>query len=646
MDKLKLALRQRKLLHRMQHQETFITGNELAKELGVSPRTIRNDVVEINRNIRPYHAQIRSERSKGYCFEAEDPERIRRLNQIELALLTKADRIRYLILRLCLAEEPLNFLDLEDEIFVSHTTLSQDLQSLKQKYVASEPFLKLIQKKNELYLEQDEKKIRELLARLFHEDWNYNKKGNAYYGYNFLNEHVLDFVMEQVPILLHKYHIGMEEPTLIYLDLTIAIMCQRVHGKHTLSELPVRPKKDQGAYCACLELFDILERQYECTFPEAEKEFIYERIASGRMLDAFRIDMQTLPDHIDPQTRQITDRYLERIRSVFGIDFFDDEDFYITLCLCIRDLQNESYIYNAQENPVLTKETLLTEYEIAMLFQGLAEEYLGHGLSEIQLIHLAHCISGGLEFLFCTHPEYKLRTVLCTHRNMVTAWSAKRKILGAFNNYLDITDLIPVSKAPDFDFSRTDLVLTTVKTKQSHGPTAVTLPINHFITEADRSRISAFIDTKRIERFCPSPASPPRELLSNAFWHERTALKTREDILETLAEDLADGRLPADRLLADLQKREAVTSFVTGPGVAFLHSFLPAERTKLSAMTLDHRIIWNNYKIRLIILGVFRAEELPLLFQLKHLFHHLDRDSMRFLKAKEDICTFFHSNDL
>ena len=646
MDKLKLALRQRKLLHRMQHQETFITGNELAKELGVSPRTIRSDVVEINRNIRPYHAQIRSERSKGYCFEAEDPERIRRLNQIELVLFTKADRIRYLILRLCLAEAPLNLLDLEDEIFVSHTTLSQDLQSLRQKYVASEPFLRLVQKKNELYLEKDEKKIRELLARLFHEDWNYSKKGNAYYGYHFLNEYVLDFVMEQVPVLLHKHCIRMEEPTLIYLDLTVAIMCQRVHGKHTLSEWPARLKEDQDAWRACLELFDILERQYECTFPQAEKEFIYERIASGRMPDVSRINLRTLPEHIDPRTRQITDRYLERIRSVFGIDLFDDEDFYITLCICIRDLLNESYIYNAQENPALAKENLLAEYEIAMLFQSAAEEYLGHGLSEIQLINLAHCVSGGLELLFSTHPEYKLRTVLCCHRNMVTAWSAKRKILGAFNNYLDITDLIPVSAALYFDFSRTDLVLTTVKTKQTHGLTAVTLPINHFITEADRSKISAFIDAKRIERFCPSPACAPRELLSSAIWHERASLKTREEILEVLAGDLADDKLPADRLLADLWKREAVTSFVTGPGIVFLHSPLPAERTKLSAMTLDHRIIWNNHKIRLIILGVFCPEELPLLFQLKHLFHRVDRDAMRFLKTKEEICAFFRSDGL
>ena len=66
----------------MQEQTTYITGNELAKQLGVSPRTIRSDIVEINQNILPYHAKILSARSKGYLYTAENPEIIQQLNQI------------------------------------------------------------------------------------------------------------------------------------------------------------------------------------------------------------------------------------------------------------------------------------------------------------------------------------------------------------------------------------------------------------------------------------------------------------------------------------------------------------------------------------------------------------------------------------
>ena len=73
MDKLNLSLRQRKLLHMMQEQTTYITGNELAKQLGVSPRTIRSDIVEINQNILPYHAKILSARSKGIPLYRRKP---------------------------------------------------------------------------------------------------------------------------------------------------------------------------------------------------------------------------------------------------------------------------------------------------------------------------------------------------------------------------------------------------------------------------------------------------------------------------------------------------------------------------------------------------------------------------------------------
>ena len=90
MDKLNLSLRQRKLLHMMQEQTTYITGNELAKQLGVSPRTIRSDIVEINQNILPYHAKILSARSKGYLYTAENPEIIQQLNHKKLIALLLA----------------------------------------------------------------------------------------------------------------------------------------------------------------------------------------------------------------------------------------------------------------------------------------------------------------------------------------------------------------------------------------------------------------------------------------------------------------------------------------------------------------------------------------------------------------------------
>ena len=130
MDTLSLTLRQRKLLHILQNHENLITGAELASQLNATSRTIRSDVAAINLELNPFDAKIDSIRSKGYFFTAENPDKIRELNRINTAFFTREDRIRYLAFQLCLTDTPINVYDLEDEMFVSLTTLVNDIHTL------------------------------------------------------------------------------------------------------------------------------------------------------------------------------------------------------------------------------------------------------------------------------------------------------------------------------------------------------------------------------------------------------------------------------------------------------------------------------------------------------------------------------------
>ena len=60
-------------------------------------------------------------------------------------------------------------------------------------------------------------------------------------------------------------------------------------------------------------------------------------------------------------------------------------------------------------------------------------------------------------------------------------------------------------------------------------------------------------------------------------------------------------------------------------------------------MSLDHRVMWNNYKIRVIVMALFRKEDLRMLFYLKILFYSssLDMDTLKNLKSREEITRFF-----
>jgi len=42
-------------------------------------------------------------------------------------------------------------------------------------------------------------------------------------------------------------------------------------------------------------------------------------------------------------------------------------------------------------------------------------------------------------------------------------------------------------------------------------------------------------------------------------------------------------------------------------------------------------------------MGAFRAEDLTMLFYLKHLFYDQNREEMRMLKTKDEVCNYFYN---
>lgn len=621
METLSLSLRQRKLLRAVQSKTTFITGKELARQLNVSPRTIRYDISEINRQLIPYHAQILSERSKGYLFSADNPEQIQELNQIDTAFFTKEDRVRYLAFQLCLSEQPLNLFDLEDEMYVSNTTLKHDLHLLKMKYVLAPPYIKLTQKQNELSFEADERKIRHILNQLFHENWNYNMSGNAYYGYHFLQPEIMDHIMEEIPLHLSKYKIKMEDPNYVALNLAIAIMYHRIILGHKLPDSTPIPKPDTKAYRACWELLDALEHDLKCAFHQTERDAIYQIIASGHLLDMQMLTLETVPEYFGPITIDTTDLYLQHLQQTFHLDLAGDEDFYITLLQFIRYLQTPAYNYNIQDTIDISKETLLIEFVMARSFQSIAIHQLGFYLNESELLYLAYCLSGAMEFLYHNHPETKLNTVICGDLNLPATWALKRKVLGAFGNYLENTGLIPVNVKSVYDFQDTDLVLTTVLKRITDNPTTTTIQVSPFLSPFDHQNIVAYISQKRILRLCNISTEYWHGLIKDAFWHTGNEFDDKFSVIEYMCSDFIKMNIVDENYLTDVLRNESISSFAIRPDLVFLYSLVPAGKTQLSIVNLKHRVTWNTYKIRTIILGAFQPEDMSLVFLFNSVFY-------------------------
>jgi lichenan operon transcriptional antiterminator len=356
------------------------------------------------------------------------------------------------------------------------------------------------------------------------------------------------------------------------------------------------------------------------------------------------LNLETPKDNFDADIIEMANLYLDKIYQLYNIDFKKDEDFFITLLLFIRDLKMDHRIYNTQQDTDIVHEQLIDELEFAFLFQDIADQYLGRYITRTEMQYLAYIMSGAIEFLFETNPNAKLKTVICCHLNPAAYWSLKRQVLGAYDKYLDIVDLLPVNAHHFYDFSNADLILSTVPKRITDQKSCDMIQINTILAPTDYITLSSYVSTKRVEALCPYSNHTLYELLHDAYWHEKQLFNTRFQILDTLTQDFLNNGVADEEQVQLLFRKEAILSAATRPGILFLYIPCPAHETKLSVMTLDHRIKWDTHKIRTIILGAFKKEDLALIFRFNHIFHN-DKtcpiDQIRTIKDKQDFCEYF-----
>lgn len=624
MSKLNLTLRQRKLLRQLQNSSGFVTGPVLAKSLEVSSRTIRSDVICINTVLKEHRAQVESVHSKGYRLIAEDPDLLAAQNQIDTAFFSREDRVSYLAFRLCMSSEALNCYDWEEETFISHSTFENDLHQLKLRYVLGQPKIDLISKKGFFSFAPDEKKRRRILHDLLFDSWNYNNSRD-FFGRDFLDEELLSYLGESIPPLLRRCRLAMEDSHLISLNLTCAIMYARCKKGHELPVCPAIPREDPLSSLVTRKLVDSLERRLSCSFNQSEQDELYRIISSGRLVDMNQVNPENPGASFGPCTCDMADEYLELIRETFALDLRNDEDFYITLLQFIRFLQSPVRLFNNQDNRIIVKEHLLTALEPAWLFQSIALKHMGYYLRENELLHLSYCLSGAMELLQEHHPESKISAVLYCHLHMSIAWALKRRILGAFDKYLNLTDLLPVNAKSGYDFSATDLILSTVTREINPGTDSLT--ISPYMTPADYTRIQNYIQQNILLKLYPANLQMLADLRRNYRFEEIDCPENTFSAISQIANSLGEEGLVDEAFLQDLLRREALCTTVFQSGFVLLASQQPAIRTSLTLQLLRHRMSWGNYRIRVIATATLRGMDIPLLFHLRHYFAALNEST-------------------
>ncbi len=467
-----------------------LTTEQIARKLKASLRTIQADMQIIRAELEQIgFAKLQSRRAKGTGLLIEDHTKFSDwINNLymqhtvgEISYpLERITRIIYILLER-FRDMPMH--ELEDMLYVSHSTLQSDLKNVQ---ASLQPFrLNLSRDWNRLFITGAEIDKRICLAEnelyLTHLQ-GFDNDGKSHINMqriSFLKDVLIDCFMES------RYYISDMDFNNAVLTLNIAIHRMQKSFFIKEGELTVTGNIDKELSIS-RKIFERISARFFCEIPESEIEFFAVYLRGKEIFKNH--------DIISAEMDEFINDAFSKIRLIYGVDFTNNISLHISIALhCIPLIVRIKHNMQIRSKSLANvKRTFPLGYEIAQVFTFLLKEkYVGDKkISEDEIALIAAHFYGSLLEL---HQKKKRTRVLVLSEMKVSMTILLRSIMMKwFIGEISVLDFLNSNKMNESLLDNYDIFLTTEKNKFYDNGLA--MYIAPFPTENDRRNIKLLLD--------------------------------------------------------------------------------------------------------------------------------------------------------
>ena len=279
-----LTLRIKTIFRELMAVETPITGKYLATINQVTSRTIREDIKILDLSLVDNGAYIDSVMGQGYKLRITDEQLFRNYlktisgdesaAEIGIPRLPE-ERITYLIKRFLLSESYIKLDDLADEMYVSKSTIQNDLAHVKKKLSLYD--IRLEARPNYgLKVNADELKLRFCMAEYIFDRKEGIARQLSKSHLTLLSQDELDSLVEIIVSQINIHQITVSDIAINNLVIHMAIAYKRIKaGYHvTLYQTDLDEILEQKEYQVAQEIVRKVEEKFHVDFPQEETAYI------------------------------------------------------------------------------------------------------------------------------------------------------------------------------------------------------------------------------------------------------------------------------------------------------------------------------------------------------------------------------------
>lgn len=615
-----LPRRQRKLLALLRAQHKIVTSKELAAQMEVSDRTIRNDVQVLNEVLAACDAKIETIRGKGLILRTADPKSAM-LNQLayaESSLQTKEDRAQFLLMRLLLSDDGIQADSLEDEMFISRTTLETDLRFIQKTIANRRPHLYIRRRGNSIRVDAPEWRRRVVLTKIFAESWDYHSREGVLLQDSVLDEEVFQEIFSRTKAAIRRFGIKMDDYDLVALAFTIAVAELRVRTGHPLDE-PVPATEDAMKTAHVIDpLLDGIEGILPTRFNGDERRSIMLSLSFRALSfqDPQAAQGPTYP--LDENALRATELFLSAMKQEYGVDFTGDQQLYMDLsCRIFRLEKRLRYSY---ERKNLLLPTLKTRYifffELAMTIRECFLAVYNMDLGEDEWGYFADCLivavgraakrryPSGIPVAFVSHLGRSDREMLVS------------QIQALYGNAICLFGPFSIYEREKIRAVKPELIISTVRLETVRSELAHIPHITISLSPSDDFYLTLNRNIRAIHErlfFRQLPQPPEKYFSPDLFVPDLDASSSRE-IITKLTRLLIGRGYANPSCTARAVEREEWSPTSREDGIAMPRVRLlgqPAETVVITAL-LRKPITWAGQKVRMVFFVAVSEEDLPL----------------------------------
>lgn len=578
---MQISQRQEQIIEKLSFSNLPLTAQMLSKELGVSTKTIRNDIQQLNGQAE--QAVILSKAGAGFYLNPETLSLLDRKKTIDRS------NLHFELLVQIIDQTSCDFYELADDFFISESGLNRIIKELNDLISRQDQSLIIQRKNNQLFIDGEEAEKRRVFTLFLNQEIEANKlsleKYSDYFGQIDLAK------LSHIVIRFHQQeNFSINDFSTISFILHVAVLLERVSKASFLNtSKPVM--KDQESRALTLKMAALLEENFQVEIPEEELPYIY-RLYSGVIVSNESLE--------ELQLKKVIEDLLDSITGIFYLDFTQDEKIVDYLLTHVSALYKRAINHQYLTNPLLEeiKSKFPFVYNVSVYASAFLQRTLSIQFPEDEIAYLSLHFLSALENI----RRKKKKQVL-----LVSPYGVgnQRIVRSYLNRIKDFEIELSVAKSV-FDINNElikdkDLILTTEALQLE---TAV--PIYHyqsFLTEQDLAKITQiFVEVSQ------TPSVLTRFLKEELFFpHE--SQKTPEEAIRFLCQQLFEKEYCEADYVEKVLERESLSSTAFGNYYAIPHAIKrEAKKNAVAICSFEKPIQWQGKKVKLVLLLALKGE--------------------------------------